>query len=137
MTAMLQGNKTLILQPGPSRRIPPAFLEQIIAQDCLWGLRHPEGGWALCTSSVHGDRDVYLFWSERRLAWRSIQQEWAEFEPVPIGLHDFMLSWLDDMVVSGTLIGLDWDPCTEGTEYDTAVFKRRLAYRLNRQKKII
>lgn len=137
MNQMLPAEKTILLHPAPSRRIPAAFLEQIIEQDCIWGLRHPEGGWVLCSSAYHRDQDVYLFWSQRRLAYRSVQQEWAEFEPVSIGLHDFMLSWLDDMITSNSLIGLDWDPCNEGTEYDASAFKRRLCHRLNRQKKII
>ncbi len=134
---MDQASKTIRLEPAPSRRVSLPFIEHIISEDGIWGLRHPEGGWALCPSSLDPDHDVYLFWSQRRLAYLSVQREWAEFEPVFIGLGEFLLVWIDDMINSGTRLGLDWDPCADGIEFDAQAFKRRLCYRLNKLKKII
>ncbi len=134
---MNPSDKTIRFAPSPSRKIPLPFLDQIIEQDCIWGLRHPEGGWALTASFLSDNQDVYLFWSRRRLAYSSVQRQWAEFEPVAIDLHEFMLVWLDDMIARNTLIGLDWISGVEGTEYDTQAFKRRLCHRLNKQKQII
>ncbi len=128
---------TIRLKPRPSRRIPQRFIEEVVDQECVWGLRHPEGGWALCPSLLDENQDIFLFWSERRLAFSSSQQQWAEFEPVAIELREFILVWLDDMIARGTRIGLDWNPQTDDIEYDTQTFKRRLCNRLNKLKKII
>jgi len=125
------------IEPFPSKRLPQSFFEKIISQDYIWGLRHPEGGWALCPSRQDCNHDVYLFWSERRLAYFSVHREWAEFEPVAIGLREFILIWLDDMIASDSRLGLDWDPFTEGSEVEAMAFKRRLCQRLNKLKKII
>lgn len=126
--------RTIRLSPAPCRRIPLHFLDKIIEQDCIWGLRHPEGGWALTPSFLRQGSDVYLFWSQRRTAFASVQRQWAEFEPVAIDLQEFIVVWLDDMIARKTHMGLDWDAGVEGVEYDTQAFRRRLCYRLNRQR---
>lgn len=134
---MTADGKTIHLMPSASKKIPHYFIEKIVHQDCIWGLRHPEGGWALCPSNHNVDRDVYLFWSERRRAYSSVHHEWAEFVPVAIELCEFIPTWLEDMIARETRVGLDWVTGTEGTEYDALSLKKRICQRLSKQKHII
>ena len=74
------------------------FVDTIIAQEQLFGLFDENLGWANC--HAHDNKDaqaVYLFWSDKKLAEKLKNEEWANYKVEPILLTVFLDSWLDGM----------------------------------------
>jgi hypothetical protein len=93
------------------------FVRRVVESGVVWGLRSPEG-WVVSSSTADDDEDtnVMPFWSDRAYAKRAAQEDWAQYEPTPIPLHEFMKSWLEGMHADGTLVGTNWDAHNCGLE---------------------
>ncbi|WP_308412840.1 DUF2750 domain-containing protein [Vibrio parahaemolyticus] len=46
------------------------FIDRVIENRTVWGLQHPDGGWAVCNSNQYPDASVYVYWSDRAYASR-------------------------------------------------------------------
>lgn len=93
------------------------FIQDTIASGCLWGLQGPEG-WALCGSEKYDDTEVMPFWSQPELAQLHCNDEWKDYEVVPIALAEFLDDWLPGMHTDVFLVGLNWDESMEGEEVE-------------------
>ncbi len=38
------------------------FIDRVIENRAVWGLQHPDSGWAVCNSNQYPDASVYVFW---------------------------------------------------------------------------
>ncbi len=103
------------------------FIEQVSAQQELFGLFDEKLGWAHC--HAHDNKDaqaVYLFWSEPALAEKLKAQEWADYQVEAISLEVLMSSWLDGMQKEKVYAGLNWDEELYGIEIEAKELKQAL-----------
>lgn len=103
------------------------FVEQVIAQQQLFGLYEETQGWANC--HAHDNKDataVYLFWSEAASAEKLINEEWANYQVQAISLPVFLESWLDGMQKQQVFAGVNWDENLYGLEIEAMVLKNSL-----------
>jgi hypothetical protein len=101
------------------------FIRRVVTAREVWGLKS-SAGWAICDSNEHDDRRVMPFWSDRAYARRAAVDEWADYEPAPLGLDDFVDVWLRGMDADETLVGTNWDANNCGAEIEPAELARRL-----------
>ncbi|HIF5693347.1 MULTISPECIES: DUF2750 domain-containing protein [Vibrio harveyi group] len=92
------------------------FIDRVIENRTVWGLQHPDGGWAVCNSNQYSDASVYVFWSDRAYASRVAIGDWELYVPTPINLDSFVDNWLKGIHSDGHLVGLNWDANLCGTE---------------------
>ncbi|ABM02701.1 conserved hypothetical protein [Psychromonas ingrahamii 37] len=103
------------------------FVEQVTAQQQLFGLYEDSQGWANC--HAHDNKDataVYLFWSEAASAEKLRNEEWANYQVQAISLSLFLESWLDGMQKQQVFAGLNWDENLYGLEIEAMVLKNSL-----------
>ncbi|MFT7052535.1 MAG: hypothetical protein ACJAU1_000080 [Psychromonas sp.] len=103
------------------------FVEQVIAQEQLFGLYEESLGWANC--HAHDNKDataVYLFWSEAESAEKLRNEEWANYQVQAISLSLFLESWLDGMQKQQVFAGVNWDENLYGLEIEAMVLKNSL-----------
>ena len=103
------------------------FVEQVIAQQQLFGLYQETQGWANC--HAHDNKDataVYLFWSEAASAEKLQNEEWANYQVQDISLPVFLESWLDGMQKQQVFAGVNWDENLYGLEIEAMVLKNSL-----------
>lgn len=103
------------------------FVEQVIAQQQLFGLYEETQGWANC--HAHDNKDataVYLFWSEAASAEKLQNEEWANYQVQAISLPVFLESWLDGMQKQQVFAGVNWDENLYGLEIEAMVLKNSL-----------
>lgn len=103
------------------------FVEQVIAQQQLFGLYEETQGWANC--HAHDNKDataVYLFWSEAASAEKLQNEEWANYQVQDISLPVFLESWLDGMQKQQVFAGVNWDENLYGLEIEAMVLKNSL-----------
>jgi hypothetical protein len=103
------------------------FVEQVTAQQQLFGLYEETQGWANC--HAHDNKDataVYLFWSKAELAEKLRNEEWADYQVQAISLSLFLESWLDGMQKQQVFAGLNWDENLYGLEIEAMVLKNSL-----------
>lgn len=103
------------------------FVEQVIAQEQLFGLYEETQGWANC--HAHDNKDataVYLFWSEAESAEKLRNEEWANYQVQAISLSLFLESWLDGMQKQQVFAGVNWDENLYGLEIEAMVLKNSL-----------
>ena len=103
------------------------FVEQVIAQEQLFGLYEENLGWANC--HAHDNKDataVYLFWSEAAAAEKLRNEEWANYQVQAISLSLFLESWLDGMQKQQVFAGVNWDENLYGLEIEAMVLKNSL-----------
>jgi hypothetical protein len=102
-------------------------VEQVTAQQQLFGLYEETQGWANC--HAHDNKDataVYLFWSKAELAEKLRNEEWADYQVQAISLSLFLESWLDGMQKQQVFAGLNWDENLYGLEIEAMVLKNSL-----------
>ncbi|MBK1832364.1 DUF2750 domain-containing protein [Verrucomicrobiaceae bacterium R5-34] len=92
------------------------FIERVRDSGVVWSLITPEGDCAYCPSHDHDDTDVLVFWSDQAYAARQVKEDWAEYDPTPIELSEFLECWLPGMMEDGVLIGPNWDAHLFGIE---------------------
>jgi len=103
------------------------FVEQVTAQQQLFGLYEESLGWANC--HAHDNKDataVYLFWSEAASAEKLRNEEWANYQVQAISLSLFLESWLDGMQKQQVFAGVNWDENLYGLEIEAMVLKNSL-----------
>jgi hypothetical protein len=103
------------------------FVEQVTAQQQLFGLYEDSQGWANC--HAHDNKDataVYLFWSEAASAEKLRNEEWANYQVQAISLSLFLESWLDGMQKQQVFAGVNWDENLYGLEIEAMVLKNSL-----------
>lgn len=103
------------------------FVEQVTAQQQLFGLYEENLGWANC--HAHDNKDataVYLFWSEAASAEKLRNEEWANYQVQAISLSLFLESWLDGMQKQQVFAGVNWDENLYGLEIEAMVLKNSL-----------
>ncbi|MFQ3175122.1 MAG: hypothetical protein ACJAYB_001870 [Psychromonas sp.] len=103
------------------------FVEQVTAQQQLFGLYEETQGWANC--HAHDNKDataVYLFWSKAESAEKLRNEEWADYQVQAISLSLFLESWLDGMQKQQVFAGLNWDENLYGLEIEAMVLKNSL-----------
>jgi hypothetical protein len=103
------------------------FVEQVTAQQQLFGLYEETQGWANC--HAHDNKDataVYLFWSEAESAEKLRNEEWADYQVQAISLSLFLESWLDGMQKQQVFAGVNWDENLYGLEIEAMVLKNSL-----------
>ena len=103
------------------------FVEQVTAQQQLFGLYEETQGWANC--HAHDNKDataVYLFWSKAESAEKLRNEEWANYQVQAISLSLFLESWLDGMQKQQVFAGLNWDENLYGLEIEAMVLKNSL-----------
>jgi len=103
------------------------FVEQVTAQQQLFGLYEETQGWANC--HAHDNKDataVYLFWSEAESAEKLRNEEWANYQVQAISLSLFLESWLDGMQKQQVFAGVNWDENLYGLEIEAMVLKNSL-----------
>ena len=93
------------------------FLEDALATGCVWGLEGEEG-WALCPSLSNEDIDVMPLWSQPEHAQIHCNEEWAEYEVVPISLEELLDDWLPGMHEDVLMVGVNWNAEMEGLEME-------------------
>ena len=92
------------------------FVGRVLESREVWGLRSPEGGWAVSPSHEVEGRSVIVFWSDEAYAARHIKEEWRDYSPAAISLDDFIDSWLRGMHQDGVYVGPNWDAHLCGLE---------------------
>jgi len=103
------------------------FVEQVTANNELFGLFDETLGWANC--HAHDNKDataVYLFWSDAASAEKLKEEEWANYKVEPIALEVFFESWLDGMQKQQVFAGVNWDEELCGLEIEAMVLKNAL-----------
>jgi len=94
------------------------FLKRVLEFCEVWGLKHPDGGWAVCPSNEYEDIDVYVFWSDKACAARVAVDDWAEYIPERISFDAFVNNWLQGMHKDNCLVGPNWDANMFGKEVE-------------------
>ena len=108
------------------------FVDAIIAQEQLFGLFDENLGWANC--HAHDNKDaqaVYLFWSDKKLAEKLKNEEWADYNVEPILLTVFLDSWLDGMQSQQVFAGTDWNEDLYGLEIEAMVLKNAIIEKMD------
>lgn len=108
------------------------FVDTIIAQEQLFGLFDENLGWANC--HAHDNKDaqaVYLFWSDKKLAEKLKNEEWANYNVEPILLTVFLDSWLDGMQSQQVFAGTDWNEELYGLEIEAMVLKNAIIEKMD------
>lgn len=103
------------------------FVEQVAANNELFGLFDENLGWANC--HAHDNKDataVYLFWSDVELAEKLKTEEWENYKVESIALEVFFDSWLDGMQKQQVFAGVNWDEELCGLEVEAMVLKNAL-----------
>ena len=104
-----------------------SFINAVLESQHVWGLKHPDMGWAICESNEFEDTTVYVFWSDEASAQKHISEEWSEYEATPIDLDIFIEDWLFGMSEEGLLAGIDWDENLIGEEVEPSDLAELLA----------
>lgn len=94
------------------------FVDDVLETQQIWGLKHPDMGWAVCESNEYEDTTVYVFWSNEGSARQHISEEWSDYAATPIDLEPFLEEWLFGMNEEGLLAGIDWDENLVGDEVE-------------------
>lgn len=93
------------------------FIVEAIDCGCIWGLEGPEG-WALCPSEKYDKTDVMPFWSQPEFAEQHRQDEWKDYQVIPVSLEEFLEEWLPGMHDDVFLVGANWTSDLEGLEVE-------------------
>jgi len=93
------------------------FIAEAIETGCVWGLEN-EDGWALCPSLKNETIEVMPFWSQPEYAELHCQEEWADYDVVPISLEELLEDWLPGMHEDVLLVGVNWNAKLEGLEME-------------------
>ena len=101
------------------------FVSRVAESEVVWGLQAPIG-MAVCPSNDDEERQVLMFWSDRGYASRVKQNHFPEYEPVEIGLFDFLFRWLSGMEGDGVLAGTNWNGDLAGREIAPGELKDQL-----------
>ena len=104
-----------------------SFLNDVLESQQVWGLKHPDMGWAICESNEYEDTTVYVFWSDEPSAQQHISEEWSEYQATPIELEIFIEDWLFGMSEEGLLAGINWDENLIGDEVEPSDLAELLA----------
>jgi len=93
------------------------FIAEALDYGCVWGLEGAEG-WALCPSEKYDKTDVMPFWSQPEFAQQHCQDEWSEYQVVPVAVDEFLEEWLPGMHEDVFLVGVNWNEGMEGLEVE-------------------
>lgn len=91
------------------------FIEEAITTGCVWGLEGPEG-WALCDSESFSGATVMPFWSQPEYAKVHCQEEWQDYQVVPVSTEEFLDDWLTGMHDDQIIVGINWNDDLAGME---------------------
>jgi len=94
-----------------------AFIEDALATGCVWALEGADG-FALCPSVDNEEIDVLPLWSQPEFAEVHCQDEWADYEVVPIALEELLDEWLPGLHTDTVLVGVNWNTAMEGAEVE-------------------
>jgi hypothetical protein len=117
------------------------FVERVVKNGEVWGLSNAEG-WCVAPSNYDDDGNadpddedvraaVLPFWSDRAYAGRCAKEEWADYEPTPIPLEQFLENWLPLIAENGDLVGTNWNAHLIGAEVDALDLKAELEERIS------
>ncbi|MDD1780363.1 DUF2750 domain-containing protein [Enterovibrio sp. ZSDZ35] len=106
----------MIQDQATSNKNYERFLARVSESLSIWGLQHPDGGWAICRSNQYESTSVYVFWSDEAYANRVAVGEWSDYQPTKIHLDSFIGNWLKGLHSDGHLVGLNWDANLCGQE---------------------
>jgi len=102
------------------------FITRVLGNGEVYGLRSPDGGWAVCPSQEFEDTSVMVFWSDRAYAARHAKEDWSDYIPAVIPLVEFVDAWLRGMHRDGSLVGPNWDANLCGLEVEAIEVAKRL-----------
>lgn len=94
------------------------FLSGIIKTEKVWGLKHPEEGFAFCESNEFEDAYVVVFWSDEASAEHHAEGEWSEYQVEAIEFGTFLEKWLKNLHEEELLVGPNWDENLCGLEVE-------------------
>lgn len=69
------------------------FVKKVVDSEVIWGLNN--GGWAM-TLDDKGESQI-PFWPSKEFALFCATDEWENYIPQPIDLHEFLDEWLPGM----------------------------------------
>jgi hypothetical protein len=75
------------------------FISRIVDTEHVWGLSSREGDWAFATDD--DGTEVMAVWPHERYAASCADGPWAEDEPRPISLDDWLARWLPGLERDG------------------------------------
>jgi hypothetical protein len=102
------------------------FVERVLERREVYGLRSPNGGWAVCPSHEEEGASVLVFWSDRAYAARHQKEDWKDYIPTAIPFDEFTDAWLKGMHTDGSLVGPNWDANLCGLEVRPIEVAKRL-----------
>ncbi len=102
------------------------FLEDAIDSGVVWGIAVKSKDtkeenaveFAVCGSEEMDGIDVMPFWSRKAFAQAVCLDEWADCEPQPVDVDDFIDNWLPGLQKDGLMVGINWTTDLEGTEIE-------------------
>lgn len=93
------------------------FLEESLAQGCVWALESDEG-WAMCPAHMNDELAVMPMWSQPEYAKIHVAGEWSHYQVVPIAVEELLDDWLPGMHEDVALVGPNWNSNLEGGEME-------------------
>ena len=100
-----------------------SFIDTIIKQNKVFSLTLDEG-FAMTLSNAFVDDDdnqmeLFCFWSDLKMAQKSIKDEWEDYQISTISLSTFLEDWCIGLSNENYVIGLDFDEKLVGVEGDS------------------
>jgi len=93
------------------------FIDEICDTEIVWGISNQEG-WAICDSNDFEGKQAMPFWSSEALAKALCTDDWADYQPRPIPVEEFLDDWLHGMHEDEILVGTNWDDDLVGPEVE-------------------
>lgn len=105
-------------KPDQEQQNTQLFVQSVLVEQQLWGLKSPDGNWAVSDSIEYEDTEVYIFFSDQPRAQKLCSDDWRLYKPAAISLDDFLNKWLGGMHDDELLVGLNWDIELVGNELE-------------------
>ncbi|MDP3070111.1 MAG: DUF2750 domain-containing protein, partial [Opitutaceae bacterium] len=120
------GQNKMLQNRATSQESYDRFVDRVRHSGQAYGLRSPDGGWAVCPSHENEGVSVLVFWSDRAYAARHQKEDWSEYVPTAIALDEFIGAWLKGMHADGSMVGPNWDVNLCGLEVRAIDLAKRL-----------
>jgi len=96
------------------------FIDEANQLEIVWNLQS-DSGFAICESSEFDDKQVMPFWSLEKDAKALCVGDWANYQPNPIRIDDFIDAWLHGLEGDEIYIGINWNVDLEGVEIEPVI----------------
>lgn len=93
------------------------FIEQADELEIVWNLKSSDG-FAICESVEFDETQVMPFWSTESEAQAACVDDWAEYQPNPVDIDEFIDAWLHGMEEDGIYVGINWNEDLDGVEIE-------------------